>query len=107
MASSSKEMSATIVRKDAYKALITAGPEGGYTIFREKYGWFYREFTGQIYREIIEVVQDLSPADIAGYIETTKLPKKSKSKTASTPKPTKPKTRKKKGAVESSSSNSE
>ena len=104
MASASKEMSATIVRKDAYNSLIKAGPEGGYHIFREKYGSFYREFTGQIYREIIEVVQDLQPEDIMGYIETTKLPKKSKS--ASKSKQSKPKTHKKK-ASNSSNSNSE
>jgi hypothetical protein len=107
MASASKEMSATIVRKDAYKALLKAGPEGGYHIFREIYGGFYKEFTGQIYREIIEVVQELSPADIASYIETTKLPKKSKSKTASASKSSKPKTRKKRSSSSSSGSNTE
>lgn len=83
MATATKEMSATIVRKDAYKALLKAGPEGGYHIFRELYGGFYREFTGQIYREIIEIVQTLSPADINEYIETTKLPKKRAIKGAS------------------------
>ena len=104
MATFSKEMSATIVRKDAYNALIKAGPEGGYHIFREKYGGFYKEFTGQIYREIIEVVQELSSENIVGYIDTTKLPKKSRTMTK--PRTSKSKTYKKKGSI-SSNSNSE
>ena len=80
-------MSATIVRKTAYECLLRSGHTDGYQLFREKYGEFYKEFTGQIYSEIIEVTAGLSPEDIQRYIETTKLPKKaSTSKKASKPK---------------------
>ena len=88
MVSASKEMSATIVRKDAYKSLLKGGPEEGYHIFRGIYGEFYREFTGQIYREIIEIVQSINPSDIAEYIETSTLPKKKQSKSKSKKKKT-------------------
>ena len=44
------EMSATIVRKDAYTSLIDGS---GIISFRSKYEWFYKDFTEQIYNEII------------------------------------------------------
>jgi hypothetical protein len=94
MASASKEMSATIVRKTAYSALLEGGPEGGYEVFRARLGGFYKEFTGQIYREIIEVVQGISPQDIQTYIDTTKLPKKARAKTGKAKSKSKSKTSK-------------
>ncbi len=67
------------------------GPEEGYEVFREGLGLFYKEFTGQIYREIIEVVQGISPEDIQHYIDTTKLPKNPRVKTGKANAKSKPK----------------
>jgi hypothetical protein len=65
------EMSATLVRKDVYNSLIDGT---GIASFRSKYGWFYKEFTDQIYAEIIEPAIAMSREDIQLYISTGQLP---------------------------------
>ena len=62
-------------------------------MFRARLERFYKVFTGQIYREIIEVVQGVSPEDIQHYIDTTKLPKKPRAKTGKAKAKSKPKSK--------------
>jgi nicotinamide mononucleotide adenylyltransferase len=108
MASANKEMSATIVRKTAYKCLLMEhqGKGDGFSMFREEYGSFYKAFCEQIYREIIEVVQEVSPSNVERYIETTKLPKKAKTKKATKSKSSSKSKSKRPNASSSSDSNS-
>lgn len=67
------EMSATQVRKDAYKTLLV--PK---TFTKEdwlnKYKNFYREFSLRIYDAILEPATGLSQEQIRDYIENSKLP---------------------------------
>ena len=76
------EMSATIVRRDAYRAFVQGKDRGmdGFVIFRDQYRGFYQGFCEQIYREIVEPALYLTREEIIEYIEDKKLPKKSKSK---------------------------
>jgi hypothetical protein len=82
MANSSTEMSATEVRKTAYKAhldeLLTGS--NGFEDFHKKYGKFYKEFTRNIYMDIIMPALEASPDQFDAYIKTTKMPSKSKTK---------------------------
>jgi hypothetical protein len=81
---SAEEMSATIVRQHAYRCYLSDKGEGGFRGFEARFGHFYGEFSGQIYKDILFPVLELSDAEIASYIETKQLPKsgtkKSKSK---------------------------
>ena len=109
MASASKEMSATIVRKTAYKCLLMEreGKGDGFYMFREEYEDFYKAFCEQIYREITEVVQEVPPSNIETYIEKTKLPKKARTKKTGKPKASsKSRGRRANGTSSSSNSNS-
>lgn len=83
MANASTEMSATAVRKTAYKAHLDQLQKGidGYTLFHIAYGGFYKEFTKNIYHDIIMPILEASPEDIDRYIETTKMHSKAKAKT--------------------------
>jgi hypothetical protein len=85
MANASTEMSATTVRKTAYKAHLDELQKGidGYNVFRAKYGGFYKEFTRNVYNDIIMPALEASPDNIERYLTTTKLPSKSKSKSKS------------------------
>lgn len=76
------EMSATIVRRDAYTAYVTGKDNGidGYPLFREQYYDVYHDFCEQMYREMVEPAEDLSREQIIAYIQHKTLPKKSKSK---------------------------
>jgi hypothetical protein len=82
MANASTEMSATEVRKTAYKAHLDQLRTGidGYEVFRAKYSGFYKEFTRNIYNDILMPVLEASPEDIDMYIQTSKMPSKAKSK---------------------------
>jgi len=106
MATASKEMSATIVRKTAYTCLLNEmkGLGDGVSMFRQQYGKFYGDFCEHIYTEIIEVVQGLSPEDIQMYVDTTKLPKNKTSKSKKSGKASKSKSKKSKGTANSGSS---
>ena len=75
-------MSATAVRKTAYKAHLDQLQKGidGYTLFHAVYGKFYKEFTRNIYFDIIMPILKATPEDIDRYIETTKMPSKAKTK---------------------------
>jgi hypothetical protein len=81
---SAEEMSATIVRQHAYRCYLSDKGEGGFREFEARFGHFYGEFSGQIYKDILFPVLELSDAEISSYIETKQLPKsgtkKSKSK---------------------------
>lgn len=103
MATVSKEMSATIVRKTAYSCLLNQmkGLGDGLDMFRQQYGKFYGEFCAHIYREILEVVEGLNPQDIQSYIDTSKLPK---NKTSKSKKSKASKSKKSKGAANAGSS---
>ena len=94
MANASTEMSATQVRKFAYRAHLDQLLRGidGYEVFNATYGGFYREFTRNIYEDIIMPALEATPEQIDAYIKTSKMP--SKSKTAKKAK-AKPKTAKK------------
>jgi nicotinamide mononucleotide adenylyltransferase len=83
MANASTEMSATRVRKLAYKAHLDQLQTGinGYEVFNTAYGGFYREFTRNIYQDIIMPALEASPEQIDAYIKTSKLPSKAKPKT--------------------------
>lgn len=85
------EMSATRVRKDAYRCFIDGSGETGFT---EKYGWFYQESVSDIYQQIIEPAKELSEEQILEYIDTGVIGKTRKRKPS--PK-TKSKTARKKG----------
>jgi len=75
------EMSATIVRQHAYRCYLMDRGESGFRGFLERFGHFYGDYTGQIYKDILFPVLELSDEAIVAYIETKKLPKaKSKSK---------------------------
>ena len=82
MANASTEMSATAVRKTAYKAHLDQLRRGinGYEVFHAVYGKFYKEFTKNIYLDIIMPILEATPEDIDRYIETSKMPSKAKSK---------------------------
>jgi nicotinamide mononucleotide adenylyltransferase len=71
------EMSATQVRKDALKSLIS-----GDSSFYEKYNGYYGPHTKNVFGEIAQVATSMPQADVVAYIETGELQKKSKSKTA-------------------------
>jgi hypothetical protein len=53
---------------------------GGFREFQDRFGHFYGEYCGQLYKDIVFPVLELSDAEIAEYIETKKLPKKSRSR---------------------------
>ena len=78
--SGAEEMSATIVRHHAYRCYLMDKAGGGFREFQGRFGYFYGDYCGQIYKDIVFPVLELSDADIAGYIETKKLPKKTKSR---------------------------
>ena len=80
--SASTEMSATIVRRDAYTAYVNGKDQGrdGYPLFRDQYYDFYDKFCEQIYREIVEPATNLSREEIIAYIQDKTMPKKGKGK---------------------------
>jgi len=82
MANASTELSATAVRKTAYKAHLNQLRTGidGYAVFHIAYGEFYKEFTRNIYNDILIPVLEATPEDIDRYIETSKMPSKAKTK---------------------------
>jgi hypothetical protein len=110
MADASTEMSATTVRKFAYKSHLDELRKGknGFAAFEAKYGGFYKEFTRNIYTDILFPVLQSSPEDIETYLTSSKMPSKSKTK-KNGPKRSKSKGRKSKAnrANGGSSSNSE
>jgi len=69
------EMSATQVRKDALKALIT-----GDGSFHAKYSGFYGPQTENVFGEIAQIATVMSQPEVVAYIATGELPKKTKSK---------------------------
>ena len=73
-----EEMSATIVRQHAYRCYLADKGGGGFSEFQSRFGHFYGDYCGQIYKDIIFPVLELSDAHIAEYIETKKLPKGTK-----------------------------
>ena len=78
--SGAEEMSATIVRQHAYRCYLADKGGGGFRDFRERFGHFYGDYCGQVYKDIVFPVLDLPDADVVSYIETKKLPKKSRSR---------------------------
>ena len=82
MANASTELSATAVRKFAYKSHLDELNKGknGFAAFEAKYGGFYKEFTRNIYSDILFPVLEASPKDIETYLSTSKMPSKSKTK---------------------------
>ena len=71
-----EEMSATKVRKDALKALVT-----GDGSFHRAYSGFYGPHTENVFGEIAQIATSMSQAQVVAYIATGELPKtKSKSK---------------------------
>jgi nicotinamide mononucleotide adenylyltransferase len=70
------EMSATQVRKDALKALIT-----GDGSFHAKYSGYYGPQTENVFGEIAQIASAMPQSQVVTYIATGELPKKSKSKT--------------------------
>ena len=85
----------------------------GFAAFDAEYGGFYKEFTRNIYSDILFPVLDALPKDIETYLTTSKMPSKSKTK-KNAPKRSKSKGRKSKAnranggkANGGSSSNSE
>ena len=82
---SNSDMSATIVRKDAYRCFISDKGEGGFQQFASKYGHFYGPYTGQIYKDICFPASFMSDLKIQEYIHPTKTKSKTKTKTKSTP----------------------
>jgi nicotinamide mononucleotide adenylyltransferase len=71
------EMSATQVRKDALKALIT-----GDGSFHAKYSGYYGPQTENVFGEIAQIATSMPQGQVVEYIATGELPKKSKSKTS-------------------------
>jgi hypothetical protein len=73
---SGKDMSATEVRKDAYRSVID---ESGYQGWLEKYGDFYGKFAKDVYEEILYPLQFIPEEEhetaIRNYIQTGVLPK--------------------------------
>ena len=69
------EMSATQVRKDALKALIT-----GDGSFHAKYSGYYGPQTENVFGEIAQIATAMPQAQVVSYIATGELPKKTKSK---------------------------
>jgi hypothetical protein len=55
-----EEMSATIVRQHAYRCYLS-DKEEGFRGFEERFGHFYGEFTGQIYKDILYPVLEKLP----------------------------------------------
>jgi hypothetical protein len=78
--SGAEEMSATIVRHHAYRCYLADKGGGGFRDFQEKFGHFYGDYCGQVYKDIVFPVLDLPDSDVVAYIETKKLPKKSRSR---------------------------
>jgi hypothetical protein len=74
VSNSAEEMSATIVRQHAYRCYLS-DKGGGFREFEARFGHFYGEFTGQIYKDILYPVLELSDEEIVSYVETKKLPK--------------------------------
>lgn len=73
-----EEMSATKVRKDALKALVT-----GDGSFHAKYSGYYGPHTENVFGEIAQIATAMSQPQVMAYIATGELPKsKSKSKTS-------------------------
>jgi nicotinamide mononucleotide adenylyltransferase len=70
-----EEMSATKVRKDALKALIT-----GDGSFHRAYSGFYGPQTENVFGEIAQIASSMTQPQVVTYIATGELPKKSKSK---------------------------
>lgn len=66
-------MSATKVRKDAYKSILDNGK--GFEEWEKKYGIFYGANAKQIYDEILFPIQSLSDEEILNYINNGILPK--------------------------------
>lgn len=104
MANALTQMSATRVRKYAYIAHLNELQNvqnaqtgaNGYEDFNAKYGGFYREFTRNIYEDIIMPALEATPEQIDAYIKTSKMPSKTKTaKKAKGKSKAKPKTAKK------------
>ena len=81
------EMSATQVRKDALKALVS-----GDGSFHAKYSGYYGPHTENVFGEIAQIATSMSPPQVISYIATGELPKSKRSK----PKSPKSKSKKKK-----------
>ena len=81
------EMSATQVRKDALKALVS-----GDGSFHAKYSGYYGPHTENVFGEIAQIASSMSPPQVISYIATGELPKSKRSK----PKSPKSKSKKKK-----------
>jgi urocanate hydratase len=86
------EMSATQVRKDALKALIT-----GDGSFHAKYSGYYGPQTENVFGEIAQIATSMPPPQVISYIATGELPKSKKSKPKS---PKSPKSKKKRKKTE-------
>ena len=71
------ELSATQVRKDALKSLIS-----GDRSFHAKYSGYYGPQTENVFGEIAQISTSMPQAQVVHYIETGELKKKSKSKTS-------------------------
>jgi hypothetical protein len=78
--SGAEEMSATIVRHHAYRCYLADKGGGGFRDFQERFGHFYGDYCGQVYKDIVFPVLDVPDSDVEVYIETKKLPKKSRSR---------------------------
>ena len=65
-----EEMSATKVRKDALKALVT-----GDGSFHAKYSGYYGPHTENVYGEIVQVASKIPREQVVEYISTGELPK--------------------------------
>ena len=68
------QMSATHVRKDAYRYFLDGSGLDSFTL---KYGWFYKSFTADIYQQIIDPAMLLSRDQIINYIEDSTYSKPS------------------------------
>ena len=92
------EMSATRVRKDAYRYFLEGSNDE--KAFQKKYGDFYGEYTSEMYRQIVEPAREVSREQIEEYIETGKMTKATTTRKRKTSSPsssqTKSKTKKSK-----------
>jgi nicotinamide mononucleotide adenylyltransferase len=90
------EMSATQVRKDALKALVS-----GDRSFHEKYSGYYGPHTENVFGEIAQIATTISQPQVMSYIATGELPKSSKTRSKpKSPKSTSKKKLKKNGTEE-------
>lgn len=78
MKMSGVEMSATRIRQDALSCFLS-----GDTSFHSKYSGFYGPHTENVFGEIVEIAQVLTPEELHHYAATGEMAKKSKSKAKS------------------------